>query len=252
MRALLWLIVLIPAVAVAVAGDASDPLLEALVAEAFESSPELKAARATETAARLRPGQARSLPDPMLSVLYVNDGWSPTLGERDMTTLGIMASQELPLFGERALRARGLERDADAAAWLVERRRLDLVAGVTRAYHELRLAREQTELSRDQEALWQEIEASVRARYASGQGSQVDVLRAQVEVTRGREESLRRETAAAVRLARLNRLAGRPLDQVLPETPPLAAVPLQGTADEWIARAEGESPEVQAAGLRIE
>src|SRR5687767_2823906 len=50
MRAFLWLFVLIPAGAVA--GDLSDPLLEALVAEALEASPELKGARASEKAAR--------------------------------------------------------------------------------------------------------------------------------------------------------------------------------------------------------
>ena len=55
-------------------------------------------------AARSRPAQARSLPDPMLSVGYTNDGWAPSLGARDMTLLALMGSQELPYPGKLGLR----------------------------------------------------------------------------------------------------------------------------------------------------
>ena len=40
----------------------------------------------------------------MFSVGYTNDGWSPSLGTQEMTTLGFMASQELSYPGKRGLR----------------------------------------------------------------------------------------------------------------------------------------------------
>src|SRR4029450_13530833 len=90
-----------------------------------------------------RPDQERARADPMLSVTYTNDGWAPTLGERDMTTLGFMASQELPWPGKRRVRGEIGAREADLAARQEERARLTLMADVRRAYYGLLLAREQ-------------------------------------------------------------------------------------------------------------
>src|SRR5512134_2716009 len=75
---------------------AADPVLEALVAEALAKSPEIAAAQEEARALCARPDAASALPDPMASVVYTNDDWQPTLGEREMTTLGFMWSQTLP------------------------------------------------------------------------------------------------------------------------------------------------------------
>ena len=144
---------------------AADPVLEALVAEALERNPELVALRESLQGARERPAQARALPDPMLSVLYTNDGWSPSLGERDMTTLAFMASQALPRRGVRGLRAAIAEREVDLAEQQLERARLSVAADVKRAYYALALSRERLELVREQERIWRQIEGVARARY---------------------------------------------------------------------------------------
>lgn len=229
-----------------------DPVLDVLLQHALEHSPELAAARARAAAGAERPRAAGALPSPMLSVLYTNDGWSPTLGERDMTTLAVMASQELPDAGRRGLRARVREREAAQAAQAERRARLDVIAGVTRAYHDLRLARELLAVAREQEGLWQEIEASARARYAAGLAPQLEVLRAQVEVTRSRERLISRETEVAVRVMALNRHVARPLDEPVAGTPPLVLVPLAPASDELLRAAENESPELHAAAESVE
>jgi hypothetical protein len=54
------------------------PPLEALVAEALAQNPDVRALQEA-LEGRARPSR-RSLPDPMVSVLFVNDGWSPSLG----------------------------------------------------------------------------------------------------------------------------------------------------------------------------
>jgi len=229
-----------------------DVVLEPLLQHALAHSPELMAAQARAAAGASRPRAERGLPPSMLSVVYTNDGWSPTLGEMEMTTLGVMASQPLPDAGGRALRARRAERSAALLEQQVRRVRLDLVAGVTRAYHDLRLARALLAVAREQGALWEEIEASTRARYGAGLGPQLDVMRAQVEVTRSRERVIAREAEAEVRLFELNRRAARPLVEAIGDTPPLELASLPASLEEILRVAETESPELLAAHEALE
>ena len=240
------------AVSAEAAAPAGDPVLAGLVEHALEHSPELAAARARAAAGARRPDEARSFPSPMVSVQYTNDGWAPSLGTMDMTTLAFMASQPLPKAGVRGLRARSLESAAEEARQRAERERLAVIEGVTRTYHELRLAQSLLEVAAEQQSLWRQIEASARARYGSGQGTQLDVLRAQVELTRSEEQRLSREADAAVRQLELNRRAGYPLDRALEGAPALALVPLGRPADELLRAAEEESPELRAVHAAAE
>jgi len=223
-----------------------DPVLEALVAEALEKSPDVVAAREEARGLRARPDAASALPDPMASVVYTNDGWAPTLGERQMTNLGLMWTQAFPWPGKRTLRAAEAAHTADAADERVERERLAVAGSVRRAYAALLLARETLAVIADREALAREVEAVARSRYAVGEGAQQDVIRAQVEVTRVEELRVEQEAEAAIRLAEINRLlvrpAGAPLETsahlaLASETRPLAAVQ---------AGAEARSPELRA------
>ncbi len=183
-----------PAVAQETAPLGPEPALEALVAEALAQNPDVRALGEALDSARARPEQAQALPDPMVSVLYVNDGWSPSLGEMPMTTLGFMGSQTLPWPGKRARREELAARDAVPASERLERQRLTVAAGVRRAFWGLVLAEESLGVLREQAEVWKEAEGVARARYAVGQGAQQDVLRAQVEITRF--EQLRAEQEA--------------------------------------------------------
>jgi cobalt-zinc-cadmium efflux system outer membrane protein len=229
---------------------ASEPgarALDALVDEALARNPDLLALREGATAAGERPEQARALPDPMVSLQYTNDGWQPTLGAREMTTLAVMASQTLPWPGKRSLRAAIAQQEALAPAERLERARLSVAAAVRRAYWGLALARETLRLIAEQEQVWKEAEGVARARYAVGQGAQQDVLRAQVEMTRFEQDRARQEAERDVRIAELNRLLGREPQAPAVETRPLT---LEAKASEltalW-AEAEAKSPELRAA-----
>ena len=102
-------------------GPGEDPILAALVGEALAHNPDLGGAQDAATAAAARPPQARSLPNPMFSVALTNDGWSPSLGSRDMTTLAFMGSQDLPFPGKRQLRADISSREAEQVSQQVQR-----------------------------------------------------------------------------------------------------------------------------------
>ncbi|MEO6192968.1 MAG: TolC family protein [Thermoanaerobaculia bacterium] len=229
-----------------------DPLLASLIAEALSKSPDVEAARQTAAAAGQRPAQARALPNPMLAVGYTNDGWSPSLGTEEMTTLGFMASQELPFPGKRGLRGDIASREAGQAEQQVERVGRGITAAVKRAYYGLLLSRSLLDLIRDQEENWKQIEGVARARYTVGQGAQQDVLRAQVEVTRIEQLQAEQEAEAGIRRAEINRLLARAPDAPLETSARLILRPVQGGLDQLFAWATGVSPEVKATGLGAE
>lgn len=229
-----------------------DPALAALLAEALGRGPDVLAAIAAWEAARERPAQAAALPDPMISVSYVNDGWSPTLGKEMMTQLGFMASQALPFPGKRGLR-RGVARlEAETAGFALERARLAAEGAVRRAYTAWLEARELLALREEEGRLWEQIEGVARARYAVGQGAQPDVLRAQVETTRNRRRQIEQAAEVEIRLAELNRLAGRPAGTPLSSDAPLRLEPVATELAPALASAQAMSPERRSAAADVE
>lgn len=229
-----------------------DPVLEQLLAEAEAQAPELRAARAEQTAAEQQPAQAGVLPDPGVALTWINDGWSPSLGERDMSTLELMLSQSLPPRGQRGLQRQRAESETRAAATRVESARRALRAAVKRAWAGLRQARTELALAREQRELLAEVEGVARARYAVGQGGQQDVLRAQVELTRIETRLATLEAAAAQRQAELNRRAGRALEAAVPDAPELALDPVGEDDEPWLAAVTAASPELQARAVEQE
>ena len=241
----------------ALAGQASavttdDPVLGALVEEALSRNPDVLGAQEAVRAARNRPAQARSLANPMLSAEYTNDGWRPTLGTMDMTTLAFMGSQDLPYPGKRRLRGEIAEREADQVEQQLQRVRLGVEARVKRAYYGLVLTRDLLELVREQEEIWKQIEGVARARYVVGQGAQQDVLRVQIEVTRIEQLRTEQQAEAEIRLAELNRLLDRPAVAPLETPTRLDLRPEQESLEAVLPALEAISPEIKAAALAVE
>ena len=229
-----------------------DPALAALIEEALSKNPDVSAARQAATAAGQRPAQARSLPNPMFSVGYTNDGWSPSLGSMEDSNLAFMASQDLPYPGKRGLRGDIATREAGQVEQQAERVGRSITAEVKRAYYGLLLSRHLLDLIRDQEENWKQIEGVARARYAVGQGAQQDVLRVQVEVTRIQQLQAEQEAEAEIRLAELNRLLARTPNAPLETPAHLALRPVQGSLDQLFEWATSVSPELKGVSLGIE
>jgi outer membrane protein TolC len=251
-------ILLVPFVALPLLAEPTAPpppedgRLTALVEEALAKNPDVLAAEEALVAARARPDQARALPDPTLSFNYTNDGWSPTLGEREMTTLGVMGSQVLTWPGKRRMRGAVSELEADQTERQRDRVRLSVAAAVKRAYSGLVLAGELLTLVLEQEEIWKQIEGVARARYGVGQGAQQDVLRVQVEVTRTQQLRAEQQAEARVRRAELNRLLARPPGQPVETAEHLVLVRDPRPPEEILAQVEHASPELRAAAAAVE
>jgi outer membrane protein TolC len=234
----------------ALAAPGDGPALAALVAEALQSNPDLRVAAESLAAARTRPAQAAARPDPMLSVVLVNDGFTPSWGTREMTTLALMASQDLSWPGKRALRQEIAAADAAVAEQQLARARLGTAAAVRVAYHGLREARALLAVAREQADLAAQAAEAARFRYVVGQGAQADVVRAQLAGTRVGLLAFEAHADEVVRLAELNRLLGRsggPIDTPV-EVEAAAAEPLEVVLE----RVRAASPELAAARVGVE
>jgi len=233
-------------------GSGDDPVLQALIAEALANNPDIATARAAITAAHTWPGQIQTRPAPMVSVTYTNDGWAPTLGSMQMTTLGFMVSQLLTRSGTERARLDLAAKQSHLAEPVLDRVRLSITASVKRAYYGLLLARELLTLTDEQRELWRQIEVVTRARYAAGQGAQQDVLRVQVEVTRVEQRAIEQSTEKELRLAELNRLLARPATSRLEPAGRLSVHALTQPLAAVLDAARSISPELAQARLAVE
>ena len=229
---------------------ASGPLpLAAVVEWARAQNPALEAARRRTAAAEAEPTRAAAWDDPTVSWEIWNAPESFRVERADNNIVRL--SQKLPFPGKRRLAGEAARRDADMARRDADGVELDVLADVERAYYELWKRHQQLAVhSRDKE-LVQRYARIAESRYAVGEASQPDVLRAQVELTR----LINRVTTGMLAIdearAELNALLSRVPDAPLgvPEDPPpprLAARP-----EDLIALALDHRPELAAQAAAV-
>jgi cobalt-zinc-cadmium efflux system outer membrane protein len=237
------------------AGDdlASDPLrVDVLVAEARRSNPEIRAAEAQWLAARARPVQAATLPDPMLEVAYHNESLDElALGETEFAWLSIGASQEVPFPGKLRLKREIATREAERAHTELRRVELEVVARLKMAYAEYAHLQEVIALIERNKLLLQKLARTAEARYAVGDAIQQDVLKAHVELSLLLDRETKLEQQRRSETARLNALLDRPPWAPLgsPEHPSASA--LTQTLEALTQAASVHAPELRSAELQI-
>jgi len=172
-----------------------DSVLQQLEAEAF--------------AMRERAIAEGQLMDPKLRFGAVNvpvDSFN--LDDEDMTMLEVGVSQEFPGGRKRELARQRMEESAAAAEAVAADRRLIVRREVRRAWTELGYVARARELLDSQTDWVEQMRAAARARYASGEGTQLDLLRAGLDIAMLREQQLDLERDAAMRRAQLGRWIG--------------------------------------------
>ena len=230
-----------------------DRAADKLVAEALRAAPEVAAAKAAAEAAWRRIIPARTLPDPIASFNYQNDGRSLSLGSAEGSFLGVMLSQPLPWPGKLSLTGRGAESEArEVRSGTVGRAEYSIEARVRNAWYDLLLAHAVDRLLDDRRETASQIEATVRQRYAAGIAVQQDVLRAQVEIARLEEAKAAQQALITSRIAELNRLLARPQETPIEspsELPDAVAIP---AISEIVTSVIARSPEMAAAAQGLE
>ncbi|MFA5915036.1 MAG: TolC family protein [Burkholderiales bacterium] len=184
--------------------------LGALVAEALQNNPELRAAAKEAEAAEQRVRPAGALEDPMLELGFLNLPTQPLRFNReDMTMKMLGLSQKLPYPGKRALREQVAARDAQTLKYGLGETSNRVVREVKIAYFDLALTDATVRLLKSNRQILEQFLRIAESRYAVGQAAQAEVLRAQSQIGRMNEELLRMERERPVTEAELARLLGR-------------------------------------------
>jgi outer membrane protein TolC len=187
--------------------------LDEVLTYAHEHSPALQAAWHRLLAARERPVQASALDDPMFTYEGFNIPENFDLSRTDNTILKL--SQKFPFPGKREIRGEIAQHEAAGMEEEVRKAEVTLRAAVWSAYYDLWLTHQNLQIYTRDRALLAQFATIAEKKYAVGQVSQPDVLRAQVELTRLSTrittETLKRTETQAT----LNRLLGLPSEILL-------------------------------------
>jgi cobalt-zinc-cadmium efflux system outer membrane protein len=192
--------------------------LQALVAEALEQNPEIKAMRRGFDMMRARVPQAKALPEPMLSYGYAgNAAFVPPfdIQKGDPASARILSlTQEVPYPGKLTIKGKMANVEAEAEWWNYEQVRLNVVAEVKDAYYDLFYLHKAIETVTKNRELVEKFARIAEAGYSVGKGVQQDVLKAQVEISKLTDQLTVLEQRKQTAEARINSLLYRE-----PETP---------------------------------
>lgn len=186
--------------------------LETVLTYSQEHNPTLQAARERVLAAQERPAQVSALDDPMFTYEGFNIPENFDFTRTDNNILKL--SQKFPFPGKRRLRREIAAHEITIAEAELRLAEVTVRAEVTKAYYDLWQAHQNLRSYSREKELMAQFATIAEKKYAVGQASQPDVLRAQVELTR----LVTRVTTETLRLgeitATLNGLLSRP-----PESP---------------------------------
>ena len=234
---------------------AEDLDLRRLIDEALRDSPDLHASGYRTSAAEYRIPQAKTLPDPMITFGYQNEGFTKfTYGNpNNANTQGtVSVAQSFPFPGKLALRGDAAGKESDSMGADYEALRLKIIARVKEVYSDLYNTYKSIDLINERADLFTQVEKAALARYSTGKGSQQEVLLAQTEkyVLLEKEEMLKQKVEALE--AVMNAVVGRPADAPLGRPSRLPHEDLVYSLDELIRSAYAQSPELKSLDKKID
>ncbi|OFW04736.1 MAG: hypothetical protein A3H96_09980 [Acidobacteria bacterium RIFCSPLOWO2_02_FULL_67_36] len=251
-------LLILSSLAVATAAGAQTPArtpLADVVAEAVAKNPEIVAAQKRYDAARQRPVQERSLPDPMVSAGYNSSGrpWPGAgLGTEPTANIGFMVTQELPYPGKRDLRASIASREADADFQQIEAARLSVTSRVKQAYYRLAYTYAVSDVLRRNRDLLDTLLKVSENRYAVGQAAQQDVIKAQTQLTILELQLERVRQEQATREGELNALLARPVTAPVGRPDDLQLTPFDLSLDSLLSAANEHAPMLRRDQIMID
>jgi cobalt-zinc-cadmium efflux system outer membrane protein len=219
--------------------------LSTLVDEALRNNREILAAQKQYEAARQRPTQQSSLPDPTISLGY-NSAGNPLpgagLGSQVLANVGVMVSQEVPFPGKLKLKGDMAFKEAQAESQQYQAVQLAVISRLKQAYYRLQYAYAATDLLVRDRDLLEKLLQVTEDRYSAGRAAQQDVFKAQTQISILETRLVRLEQERNSRGAEinsiLNRAAGTPVGR--PED--VKPKELTATLEELLAAARRNSP----------
>jgi outer membrane protein, heavy metal efflux system len=219
--------------------------LPSLVEEALRGNREILAAQKKYEAARQRPTQQSSMPEPTVSLGYASSG-SPRpfagLGSSAMANAGVMVSQEVPFPGKLKLRGEIAAKEADAEFQQYLAVRRSVTMRLKEAYHELHHAMVSVASVKRSQQLLQNFIRISEARYSVGKAAQQDVFRAQAQFSIFEAQLQRYEQQRQSKQIEIAALLNRPAGSGIEVPEDIPAGELRVTLEQVLAHAHAQSP----------
>lgn len=213
-------------------------LLDDVIREALEKSPEAQSALHAIQALRLRVPQVKALPDPMVSVGWVGNPAPFDVMKGDNSSYrGVTVSEQFPAPGKLKLRGEFASKEADAAQADYEAIRRRVSVEVKTAYYEYFYYDQAKQTTERNKELLDKLSKIAEARYRVGKAMQVDVLRSQVEISLLIEKLTMLEQQRATAQARLNVFMVRAPESPLPPATEVKPATMRYSLDELYALA---------------
>lgn len=226
-------------------GQEATDELKSLLREALQNNPEVVAAQKKYEAARQRPSQASSLPDPMFSPGYNANGrpWPGAgLGMEPTSQIGFMVSQEIPFPGKRKLAGDMAAKEAEAEWQQYQQAQLSVVSRLKQAYYRRAYAFATVDVLERNLELLRKFLRITEARYSVGKAPQQDVFKAQTQISILETKRVQLDREKRAREAEINSLVNRRPGSPLPRPADLRPLPVPTGLEELYAAARENSP----------
>lgn len=229
---------------------ASSLTLEQMVGTALQNNPQIRAMRARWEAAREKPVQERTLPNPEFTYMGMDSANSYSFPNTPEKRLEL--DQPFPWFGKLGLRGRVAEQDAKAMRREFEATQREVLMQVKENYFDLYAVQRTISITRAEVEVVRRMEQIAETKYATGTVPQGDVLKAQAEITMLKQRLLELDQQEATLKAKLNQLLDRPADSSLGLAVTEPTMEFRANAPDLFALAEKSRPEIQGAVAEVQ
>ena len=229
----------------AAALDAQELKLEGLVSEALERNPEILAAQKKYEAARQRPSQAGSLPDPTFSPGWNSNG-NPLpgagIGREPTSNIGFSVTQEVPYPGKQRVRSNLARKEADVEFEDLQLAQLGVISRLKQAFFRLQHSYAARDVLERNRQLLKNLLSVTEVRYSGGKAAQQDVFKAQVQLSVIEAKLLQLDRERRLRQAEINSLLNRRPDTPMGKPGDPHVKPITQTLTELQATARQSAP----------
>ncbi len=216
-----------------------------LISAALKNNPEVVAAQKRYEAARQRPTQESSLPDPMISLGYASVGKpypGAGLGTEPVANIGMMFSQEMPYPGKLKLKGEMATKEAQAEFEQYQSVQLNVISRLKQAYYRIQYTYAASDLLTRNQTLLEKLLSVTESRYSVGKAVQQDVFKAQTQISILETKLVKLEQERAAREAEMNSLLNRPAGSPVGRPRDVKPQPITASLEELFVSAKQNSP----------
>ncbi len=228
--------------------------LGALLAEAKENNPELKALKEKAAAARARAGAEGALDDPALKVemMDLSKDRPLDISPGNAMQTKYIVTQTFPFPGKLSLKEKMAVKEAYAASAAYDSKDLEVAESVKDAYFEYAYLSDSIRITEEIKTLLSNMSRIAEAKYSVGQASQQDVIKVNVEITMLANEIITLEAEKDVAAARLKSILNRDQGSSLGESGHLPSDRVEFKSGHLVETAIRTNPEIKMAEFEAE